>query len=613
MKKVIIPILLVCLLVALPLHVNAQTAGQVLYTDIGVRIDEQPIEAYNIGGHTYIIAEDLRGYGFDVVWDAAVRTLSVTRDSATDRSFLSKDKINVKKSDIPVGRRAFDVYATDIKTTVGGREVNAYNISGRTLIRITELADYGYLSYDNASRMVTLEMLKSDIDKAYDASAKEALTLPCDKIEGTITYFGDVSGGVPDGSGKITEHYDYTNGLQSVEDYSYTGTFKNGGFDGTVYYEGYRHPQNGTDTRDSSYLSYLTYKDGVPDGYTLQCELIKYCTRNEYLYDNGKITWERLSVIDPQYLYGYYVTDEGNIDALGAIIDYEKTESTPKIVSVEAGNSASFAIDENNTLYYFGETNIEGLPRRTVPVKIDSGIAEVSADGYLSVTDTEGNLYHLADKLFKYKNTDVPKAASGVTSFTSTAYLDGVGTLWLRPVDFSFTLYDVPTKADTGVAAFSGDSFILYIKNDGSVWTFRKNFKAGSGSTWNDGLDLSSPRKVMDGGKYVNADSGYFVIKDDNSLWTWTSCYYGTGYESLSDSGITEPVKLADGVAEVGSANGNYIAYLKTDGTLWVLPDTRFDENTPLFEDLTAPVKLADNVKTFSCAWAHMLIVKNDG
>ncbi|MGE4485878.1 MAG: hypothetical protein AB7C97_12295, partial [Oscillospiraceae bacterium] len=281
--------------------------------------------------------------------------------------------------------------------------------------------------------------------------------------------------------------------------------------------------------------------------------------------------------------------------------------------SVAAEGSASFAIDEDHNLYYFGNTDIEGLPRKSVPIKIDTDISGVTAGGYPSIIDTQGNLYYLSDKLFKYNNTDVPKAAEDVESFSNAAYLDGSGTLWRRPVDLPFTLYDASTKIDTDVKTFSGDDFILYIKSDGSVWTLRKNFQKGSGSSWNDGLDLSQPHKVMDSGKYVNSDLGYFVIKEDSSLWTWTSCYYGTQYEGMESGGISEPEKIADGVAQVGSANGNYIAYLKTDGSLWVMPDGRLDGLTPLFDDLTAPVKLLDGVRTFSCAWTHMLIVKNDG
>ncbi|MGE4486152.1 MAG: hypothetical protein AB7C97_13700, partial [Oscillospiraceae bacterium] len=374
MKKIITLTLTFIMLLTFPVYVHAGTIGQVLYTDIGTKIDEQPIASYNISGCTYVIAEDLRGYGFDVVWEADERTLAITRDTEAKKSLMDMDKINIKKSDIAVGRRAYDVYATDIKTYVGGEEVRAYNVGGKTLVRITELAKYGYLLYDDGARMVTLDMLKYDADEAYGRSSKTELPLPCDKEEGTITYSGDVAGGLPNGPGRITEHYEYTNGLQSVEDYSYTGSFAYGKYDGVICYEGFRHPLNGSDTRDSSYLSYYTYKDGALDGYSMVSELIKYCTRNEYIYANGQVTWERICVIDPAYVYGYYVADEGFVDVFGEIIDYAKIDTVPKIISVAAEGSASFAIDEDHNLYYFGNTDIEGLPRKSVPIKIDTDI-----------------------------------------------------------------------------------------------------------------------------------------------------------------------------------------------------------------------------------------------
>ena len=40
--------------------------GNVLSTDIVTFIDRTPIRSYNYQNHTYVIAEKLRDYGFDV-------------------------------------------------------------------------------------------------------------------------------------------------------------------------------------------------------------------------------------------------------------------------------------------------------------------------------------------------------------------------------------------------------------------------------------------------------------------------------------------------------------------------------------------------------------------
>ena len=47
-------------------------------TDIITYLDNDAVEAYNTGGVTYLCAEDLRDYGYEVVWNAQKRTLHVT-------------------------------------------------------------------------------------------------------------------------------------------------------------------------------------------------------------------------------------------------------------------------------------------------------------------------------------------------------------------------------------------------------------------------------------------------------------------------------------------------------------------------------------------------------
>ena len=51
--------------------------GHTYYTDIAARINGHPLRSYNIGGETAVVAEDLREYGFSVVWDGEARTLTV--------------------------------------------------------------------------------------------------------------------------------------------------------------------------------------------------------------------------------------------------------------------------------------------------------------------------------------------------------------------------------------------------------------------------------------------------------------------------------------------------------------------------------------------------------
>ncbi|MEG2669043.1 MAG: hypothetical protein RR957_01125, partial [Oscillospiraceae bacterium] len=117
--------------------------GTVLSTDIISMIDYKPIPSYNINGYTYIMAEELSDYGFDVEWNADKRTLDITRNNCINAN-LNEDILyaqHVKKNEI--GIKIFDVLNTDIQTFLDGKISNSYNVGGQTLIQIDELMQYG--------------------------------------------------------------------------------------------------------------------------------------------------------------------------------------------------------------------------------------------------------------------------------------------------------------------------------------------------------------------------------------------------------------------------------------------------------------------------------------
>ncbi len=605
MKKIIGIILssIIALAAVFPVYAQLTVIGKVLTTDIVAFIDEQPIESFNIGNRTYIVAEDLSGYGFDVVWNAAERSLSINKNPNAKRAFLPVEKINTKKSEIIPLQFLCNVYATDIKTYMDSERIEACNVDGKTMIRIDLLSKYGYCDYDDKTRTVKIGIIKKDLDDACEHSEKAQLSLPCDNEAGKITYSGDVSDGKPNGFGRKTEHYEYT-GPQYIEEYVHTGGFKDGNFHGYVYTEGHKEILTGSDRRERNYFHIHSYNNGLLDGYVLKQELSADLTRNEYIFENDKMIWKRQGKLDPDYIYGYYIEDDGYLDVLGNTIDYEQIQ-TPKIVSVKADSGSSFAIDEQNNVYAWGDLSLLGLKNRCVPVLFKKDIATIAPQLNFApiILCTNGNIYYADTTLVNdYDNplaTDVKQISDGV-------YLDNEGVLWqqFNQLEPKYP----PKKIDDNVKSFSSTyGRLLYIKNDGSVWMARNNYM--DGSSWNDGYDLSVPRKVMDDAKYVYSSTGYFVVKNDNTLWTWTSDYYKSNYDDNS----SQPQKIADDAEMVEAGNGGFIYYLKTDGSLWVMPDERYAEVTPLFESLTHAVKLMDDVKTFSCGWVHVLIVKNDG
>lgn len=127
-------------------------AGHIYSTDILAYVNGQPIESYNIGGKTVVIAEDLEGefdYGFTYFYNDEERLLSVRSDFHAP--YQEHEAIPRGET----GQILGDVYNTDIKVMFNGIEIPGYNIGGRTAVCIEEIGDttgspheaYGYSKY----------------------------------------------------------------------------------------------------------------------------------------------------------------------------------------------------------------------------------------------------------------------------------------------------------------------------------------------------------------------------------------------------------------------------------------------------------------------------------
>ena len=102
MKRLFTAALSAALLLSLALPSSAAGTGRAvdwaLYTDITAQINGHPLRSYNVNGSTAVVAEDLRGYGFQVLWDAEDRTLSVVPGKIPYfRAFLPYDNQNNRK------------------------------------------------------------------------------------------------------------------------------------------------------------------------------------------------------------------------------------------------------------------------------------------------------------------------------------------------------------------------------------------------------------------------------------------------------------------------------------------------------------------------------------
>ncbi len=151
MKKVLFSMIIVMLFAVClqPAFADDNIEGHIYSTDILTFVNGKPIDGYNIGGRTVVIAEDLTGYGFGVEYDDESRILRII--SYFNHGFKDVEEIPRGK----VGNILGNIYKTDISVYYNGILVKGHNIGGRTAICIEELgdtsdspnADYGFSQY----------------------------------------------------------------------------------------------------------------------------------------------------------------------------------------------------------------------------------------------------------------------------------------------------------------------------------------------------------------------------------------------------------------------------------------------------------------------------------
>lgn len=511
----------------------ASVSAEVLSTDIGVLIDDSPIESYNIRDYTYVVAEDLVHYGFDVVWDGKARTLSIYHDVHKGYDIaLTKEQINIKKADIPFRKHLYKVYPTDIKTYLEDKEIAACNIDGRTLIQIDELAQYGEFTYDDSRRMVELRIRKPSFEyglKIAENKTDTVVTINPPRYARDVNYTGLVNAdGVPDGIGKMTDPdwgsvtYAYWYSYIRLDNY-YTENVDGERSERTYGY-------SGENLRHDNIIS--IYGDGT-DPYTMTCT---------GRYEAGE-RYTRDGIYDNAYLYGFYIVNETYYDSEGMTINYSDSVTKP-VTAIMADNR-------------FRQINY-----------IKTADGAIYAAGY----DGIGNLGWSIQggqnvKAFaKTTLTDFPEPPTAPTAENVVSYRAAEEAAYNRTISLAA---------------------------DGSVWFERTpGAFAEVNKEQSDGLDLSKPVKVFEGAKYVNIqleDVGnvsqtayipyFYVVDEEDNLWYWNYEYRNqsqTGNEYDPNNNyiaygrvpyVREPMKIAEGVKKAFGTETRYL--LKTDGTVW--------------------------------------------
>jgi alpha-tubulin suppressor-like RCC1 family protein len=158
------------------------------------------------------------------------------------------------------------------------------------------------------------------------------------------------------------------------------------------------------------------------------------------------------------------------------------------------------------------------------------------------------------------------------------------------------------------------------IKTDGTLWVWGRNYSGGLGD--NTTTHRSSPvQTVASGTNWKQVFAGYqyiAAIKTDGTLWTWGQNYVGQIGDNtgISKSSPVQTITRGTNWKQV-FAGYNHTAAIKNDGTLWAWGfngNGELGDNTNLGK--SSPVQtivFGTNWKQVSCGGGHTVAIKNDG
>lgn len=146
---------------ALTLSVPARAAmgdviGTVCWSDITAKIDGRAIPSYNWEGSTVVPAELLGYYGMQIGYNWDRRELRINWAPDGERSGTYTPPEDQPASGTP----AYDILETDIVTYVQGKPVQGLNIGGTTMVRLSDLAACGTVTWDPENLVAELTLFE---------------------------------------------------------------------------------------------------------------------------------------------------------------------------------------------------------------------------------------------------------------------------------------------------------------------------------------------------------------------------------------------------------------------------------------------------------------------
>jgi len=236
MKKTVSFLLVLSMMFSCILTVTTNAAvgdvvGQALHTDIVAYINHYALPSYAANGKSCIVAEDLRNFGFDVIWDGSARTLSITRNSNT-----TVKEMTVNKNE-PSGKFFSNILETDIKVYANGQRVTSYALNGYTMIPIEDLTMFGAVYWVPEERAIKLWVdgveQRASKQEIFGPAAKKYASTSYGSVTGMVTWqYNESIGTKPDTGADVL--LVQTNHAPTADD-SYSLLVFSGLLDDTIY------------------------------------------------------------------------------------------------------------------------------------------------------------------------------------------------------------------------------------------------------------------------------------------------------------------------------------------------------------------------------------------
>ena len=244
--------------------------------------------------------------------------------------------------------------------------------------------------------------------------------------------------------------------------------------------------------------------------------------------------------------YSVYVTNLHGMSVSSKaylVVTISGLQESNDVAAVGASSGYSLILKSDKTLLFAGRTQLQQINYHN-PILTDSGVVAIDAseDFYL-YTKTNQSLYGVG------KSPDI-------AAFSGSQYYPGS-----------------PARLATNVVAFAaGASHVVFVQNDGTLWTVGANTHGQLGRPY--GNTNSVPAKISSNVVAVAAGSHTsFFIKTDQTLWgvgrnNGGELGDGTPENKFTPILISSNVLHVSGCKDTGDFDGNSF-FIKTDGTLW--------------------------------------------